>query len=66
MKAVPISEKELFEIEMFGPSRLLCEFDFCSHCKQFFYKMDMKVVKAARFCNDCADILTRKTYVYYR
>lgn len=66
MKATPISEKDIFEIECFGNSKLLYRFAYCNKCNTHYYKMDMRFINNSRICLNCLEKNFKRNYENYR
>jgi len=54
MKSTKILEKEILEIEQFGPADLLLKIGQCSCCKSYFYHVDMVKIEKNIFCAECS------------
>lgn len=60
MKTTKILEKEIIEIEKYGPSNLLVKIDQCNKCKNYFYRIDMIKIGNKFNCIECKNIFMKR------
>lgn len=52
---ISFSEKEILQIEEFGPHNLLYKIAACKICERYLYKEDMRTIRTGYICDSCSE-----------